>query len=142
MARQQKTVSHCKRSKMPVTAPPSHRNAPITIIWQNANNKPDIHIRCHHASAVMAFQKSKLLAETSICDRTIGIRNASKTCWIWTKTTEAKMVGNILRTKPSAELLQSIIMAWLSTVDDVYACVCKQALILRLPELHTYIEQA
>ena len=101
-------VSHCKRSKMAAVAAPSHRNEPMTITSQGANNKPDIHIRCHHASAVMAFQKSKLLAETSICDPTIGIRNASKTCWIWTRTTEAKILGHIVRTKAAAKLLQSM----------------------------------
>ena len=123
-------VSHCKRSKMAAVAAPSHRNEPMTITSQGANNKPDIHIRCHQASTVMAFQKSKLLVETSICDPTIDIRNASKTCWIWTRTTEAKIVGHIVRTKAAAKLLQSMAEVQSAGVSTMASAI---ALILTLP---------
>ena len=85
---------------------------------------------CHQASTVMAFQKNKLLVETSICDPTTDIRNASKTCWIWTRTTEAKILGHIVRTKASAKLLQSMAELHMAGVSTMAIAV---ALSLTLP---------
>ena len=72
--------------KGPLVAHPSHRNVPISITSQGANNKPDRHIHCHQESAVLAFRKCNFLAETYTCIPTIVTRHVSETLSIWTRT--------------------------------------------------------
>ena len=85
---------------------------------------------CNEQATVVAFQKSKLLVETSTCNPPIDIRNASKTCWIWTRTTEAKILGHIVRTKAAAKLLQSMAEVQSAGVSTMASAI---ALILTLP---------
>ena len=97
----------------PLVAPPSHRNVPLTVTSQVANTTPDMSIHCHQESAARAFQSWGFPAGISHCIPTIVIRYVSKTCWIWTKIWETKMIGHTVRTMTSTFNPKKAITHWI-----------------------------
>ena len=68
---------------------------------------------------MLAFRKCKFLAETSTCIPTIVTRHVSETLSIWTRTYEAKTIGNTTRMMTACRNPMIVFAQWKAQVRSV-----------------------